>query len=85
MKLAAFFCCVLAAAPAFGLDVQIKDVRGPAAVVTTTIELADLIPDRVERMLDRLGHHAAMRCTRRAAVPLRASRSGSDAPGRNRC
>jgi len=27
MKLAAFFCCVLAAAPAFGLDVQIKDVR----------------------------------------------------------
>ena len=52
MKLAAFFCCVLAAAPAFALDVQIKDVRGPAAVVTTTIELADLIPDRFSKTLE---------------------------------
>ena len=52
MKLAAFFCCVLAAAPAFALDVQIKDVRGPAAVVTATIELADLIPDRFSKTLE---------------------------------
>jgi len=55
MKLAAFFCCVLAAAPASALDVHIKDVRGPAAVVTTTIELADLIPDRFAKTLDEGG------------------------------
>jgi hypothetical protein len=52
MKLAAFFCCVLGAVPALALDVQIKDVRGPAAVVTTTIELADLIPDRFSKTLE---------------------------------
>jgi hypothetical protein len=52
MKLAAFLCCVLAAVPALALDVQIKDVRGPAAVVTTTIELADLIPDRFSKTLE---------------------------------
>jgi hypothetical protein len=55
MKLAAFLCCVLAAAPAFALDVQVKDVRGPAAVVTTTIELIDLIPDRFSKTLEEGG------------------------------
>ena len=52
MKLAAFFWCALAAAPALALDVQIKDVRGLASAVTTTIEVGDLIPDRFKKTLD---------------------------------
>jgi hypothetical protein len=52
MKLAAFFCCTMAAVPASALDVQIKDVRGPASAVTATIELRDPIPDRFTRTLD---------------------------------
>jgi hypothetical protein len=52
MKLAAFICYALAAAPASALDVQIKDVRGAAAAVTTSIELRDLIPDRFAKTLD---------------------------------
>jgi hypothetical protein len=52
MKLAVCLCCVLAAAPASALDLQIKDVRGPAAVVTATIELRDLLPDRFTKTLD---------------------------------
>ena len=56
MKLAACLCCVLAAAaPASALDLQIKDVRGPAAVVTATIELRDLLPDRFTKTLDEGG------------------------------
>jgi hypothetical protein len=52
MKLVVCFCCVLAAAPASALDVRIMDVRGAAAVVSTTIEIADLIPDRFTKTLD---------------------------------
>jgi hypothetical protein len=52
MKLAAFICCALAAAPASALDVQIKDVRGAATTVTTSIELRDLVPDRFAKTLD---------------------------------
>ena len=42
----------LAAAPAAALEVQIKDVRAPAAAVTATIELRDLVPDRFRKTLD---------------------------------
>jgi len=52
MKLAAFLCCALAAAPVSALDVQIKDVRRPASAITATIELRDPIPDRFTRTLD---------------------------------
>jgi hypothetical protein len=52
MKLAVFLCCALAAAPASALDVQIKDLRGAAAAVTTAVELRDLIPDRFVKTLD---------------------------------
>jgi hypothetical protein len=55
MKLAACFICALlmaAPAPASGLDVQIKDIRGPASAVTATIELQDLIPDRFTKTLN---------------------------------
>lgn len=52
MKLAAFLCCVLAAAPVSALDVQIRDLRGRTAVVTAAIELRDLIPDRFTKTLD---------------------------------
>src|SRR5882672_4687921 len=58
MKLAACLICALlmaAPAPAAGLDVQIKDIRGPASTVTTTIELRDLIPDRFIKTLDEGG------------------------------
>ena len=37
------------------LDVQIKDVRGPASAVTATIELRDLVPDRFKKTLDEGG------------------------------
>jgi hypothetical protein len=52
MKLAAFICCVLAAAPASALDVQIRDVRAAAAALTASVELRDLIPDRFTKTLD---------------------------------
>src|SRR5258706_15329285 len=58
MKLAACLICALltaAPAPAAGLDVQIKAVRGPASAVTATIELRDLIPDRFTKTLDEGG------------------------------
>jgi len=55
MKLAVLFGVVLAAAPAAALDVQIKDVRGPASVVIATIELHELIPDRFRKTLDEGG------------------------------
>jgi hypothetical protein len=56
MKLVAFVCCVLAAAAsASALEVQVKDVRGPASSVTATIELRDLIPDRFKKTLDEGG------------------------------
>jgi hypothetical protein len=43
---------LLAAAPAGALDVQVKEVRGPGAVVTATIELRDVLPDRFRKTLD---------------------------------
>jgi hypothetical protein len=52
MKLAALICFVLAAAPAAALDVQIKDVRGPASAVSATIEVRDLVPDRFKKTLE---------------------------------
>jgi hypothetical protein len=53
MKLAVCF-LILAAAPAAAapLDVQVKDVRGPASAITATIELSDLVPDRFNKTLD---------------------------------
>lgn len=55
MKLAVCVCCVLAATPASALDLQIKEVRGRESVVTATIELRDLIPDRFTKTLDEGG------------------------------
>jgi hypothetical protein len=56
MKLAAFFCCALAAATsASALDVEIKDVRRSASLITAAIELRDLIPDRFTKTLDEGG------------------------------
>jgi hypothetical protein len=54
MKLAALL-FLLAAAPAAGLEVQVKDLRGPATAVTATIELSDLVPDRFRKTLDEGG------------------------------
>jgi hypothetical protein len=55
MKFAAVLCVCLAAAPAAALDVQIKEVRGPARVVTAAVELRDLVPDRFKKNLDEGG------------------------------
>ena len=55
MKPAALLCFVVAATPAAALDVQIKDVRGPASAVMVTIELRDLVPDRFKKTLDEGG------------------------------
>jgi hypothetical protein len=55
MRLAVLFCVLLAARPAAALDVQIKDLRGPASAVTATIELLDLVPDRFKKTLDEGG------------------------------
>jgi hypothetical protein len=56
MKPAALVLLLVAApAGAAPLDVQIKDVRGPAAAVSATIELRDLIPDRFKKTLDQGG------------------------------
>jgi hypothetical protein len=48
----AVVCVLLAATPASALDVQVKDVRGPGPVVTATIELRDVLPDRFKKTLD---------------------------------
>ena len=56
MKLAALL-LLLAVAPvaAAPLDVQVKDVRGPASAVSAAIEIRDLIPDRFKKTLDQGG------------------------------
>ena len=56
MKLAALL-LLLAVAPvaAAPLDVQVKDVRGPASAVSAAIEISDLIPDRFKQTLDQGG------------------------------
>jgi hypothetical protein len=50
--LAAVACVLLLALPAAALDVQVKDVRGAGVVVTATIELHDVLPDRFRKTLD---------------------------------
>ena len=55
MRLAVLLCVFLAARPAAALDVQIKDLRGPASAVTATIQLQDLVPDRFKKTLDEGG------------------------------
>jgi hypothetical protein len=52
MKLAALMVFCLTAMPAAALEVQIKEVRRPAASVATSLELRDLIPDRFRKTLD---------------------------------
>ena len=37
------------------LEVQVRDVRAPASVVTTTIELREVLPDRFKKTLDSGG------------------------------
>jgi len=54
MRLAALF-CVLLAAPAAALEVQIKDVRGLTSAITATIEVRDPVPDRFKKTLDEGG------------------------------
>jgi hypothetical protein len=43
---------LLLATPAAALEVQVKDLRAPASVVTTTIELRDVLPDRFKKTLE---------------------------------
>jgi hypothetical protein len=45
-------CILLLATPAAALDVQVKEMRGSGAVVTTTIELRDVLPDRFKKTLE---------------------------------
>jgi hypothetical protein len=45
----------LRAEPAAALEVQVKELRAPASVVTATIELRDLLPDRFTKTLDEGG------------------------------
>jgi len=45
-------CAFLLASPAAALEVQVKDLRAPSSVVTTTIELRDVLPDRFKKTLD---------------------------------
>ena len=50
---AAWWLVLAISAPAFAaLDVQVKDVHAPAAVIQTTIELKDLVPEHFRRLLD---------------------------------
>jgi len=59
MKLAAWVLGVFLAASttvaASPLDVQVKEVHGPASTVTASIELRDLVPDRFKKTLDEGG------------------------------
>jgi len=48
----AFACVLLLATPAAALDVQVKEVRGPGPIVTATIELRDVLPDRFKKTLE---------------------------------
>ena len=53
--LRAVVCVLLLATPAAALEVHVKDPRAAASVVTTTIELRDVLPDRFKKTLDRGG------------------------------
>jgi len=46
---------LLSAAPAVALEVEIKGVRTPATVVSASIELRDVIPDRFKKTIDEGG------------------------------
>lgn len=46
---------ILFAAPASALEVVIKDVRTPASIVTTRIDVRDPLPDRFKKLLDEGG------------------------------
>jgi hypothetical protein len=50
--LLAVVCVLLLATPAAALEVQVKELRAPASLVTTTIELRDVLPDRFKKTLD---------------------------------
>lgn len=50
--LGAFLLVCCSAAPAAALDVRVKTVHAPASVVQATLELRDLLPDRLKRVLD---------------------------------
>jgi hypothetical protein len=54
LLLAAVFVLLLGT-PAVALEVQVKDLRAPASVVTTTIELREVLPDRFKKTLDSGG------------------------------
>ena len=43
------------AAPAAALEVEVKAVRTPAGLVSATVELRDIIPDRFKKTLDEGG------------------------------
>jgi hypothetical protein len=52
------FACVFLAATSVSagpLDVQVKNVRTPAAAVTATLELRDVLPDRFRKLVDEGG------------------------------
>ena len=57
MKLGAFAClCTLSvAADAEAFDVEIKDLRAAASVLTVSIELRDVLPDRFRQTVDQGG------------------------------
>ena len=50
--LIAVVCVLLLGTPAVALEVQVKALRAPASVVTTTIELREVLPDRFKKTLD---------------------------------
>jgi hypothetical protein len=52
---AAILCIVLLPAPAAALEIQFREVRAPGSVVTATLELRDLLPDRFKKTLDTGG------------------------------
>ena len=53
--LLAVVCVLLLGTPAVALEVQVKDLHAPASVVTTTIELREVLPDRFKKTLDSGG------------------------------
>jgi hypothetical protein len=50
--LCAVVCVLLVARLAAALEVQVKNLHAPASVVTTTIELRDVLPDRFKKTLE---------------------------------
>ena len=55
LRVLAWFACGLLAATSASarpLDVKVKDVRTPAAAVTATVELRDVLPDRFRKLVE---------------------------------